>query len=622
MMEKINIENNIQNNQQTFKQKTKSSIQVKITLLFVLSLVISLSLLATISYVSFHSKLQQYTERNLSAMVKNVESEISTWILEREVRVQTIAQVDFLKEASREKNIDFLGQMAIANKDIFNKLFWTEPDGYTERTTGTEIFYDDVKDRLYYQEPMKTGKMAKEIIVSRADGKRSLCITVPVKRNGNIVGLVGGTIDLMTLIEKIQEFKIGTSGYYYILDEEGILVSHPETERVLKKENLLKDKKYNESFKVFVRKMVQGESGVGKYLDSKGTPKFLAYMPVKDTSWSLAAVINVNEINADLIVWRNIFIAFTVVTLLISLFISVFYARRLVRPIIHLKEWANYIAQGELSQKINEKFLLLKDELGSLSRAMKNMREHLIRIIFSTRETSDKVDVIGKHISDVATDVSGGASEQAATVEEIGASVMEMLSTISLNAENAKKTEQVAASSSQMASDSQEAVTDTVHLMKQVAEKISVIQEIAAQTRLLSLNASIEAARAGESGKGFSVVASEVSKLAELSAQAAVEIDTLAKESVSVADNAGVKLNLLTPEIEKTAAWVREISRHSQEQKISIEQINSSIQQVNQIVQKNAARAEELASIAKDSVHNSQALHEIVSFFKLDGDSC
>jgi methyl-accepting chemotaxis protein len=192
----------------------------------------------------------------------------------------------------------------------------------------------------------------------------------------------------------------------------------------------------------------------------------------------------------------------------------------------------------------------------------------------------------------------------------------EMTSNIKQNAENALQTEKIALQSAENAKVGGKAVAETVSAMKEIAGKISIIEEIARQTNLLALNAAIEAARAGEHGKGFAVVASEVRKLAERSQTAAAEINRLSATSVEVAENAGDMLAKLVPDISKTAELVQEITAASNEQNSGAEQINKAIQQLDQVIQQNASASEELSSTASNLTGQAEQLMNVMSFFK------
>jgi methyl-accepting chemotaxis protein len=177
----------------------------------------------------------------------------------------------------------------------------------------------------------------------------------------------------------------------------------------------------------------------------------------------------------------------------------------------------------------------------------------------------------------------------------------------------------MAAKASTEASEGGEAVKATVLAMKQIAQKIGIIDDIAYQTNLLALNAAIEAARAGEHGKGFAVVAAEVRKLAERSQVAAQEISTVATGSVELAEKAGELLDEIVPSIKKTSDLVQEISAASQEQSSGVGQINSAVTQLSQTTQQNAASSEELAATAEEMSGQAEQLQQTMSFFKTAG---
>jgi methyl-accepting chemotaxis protein len=193
-----------------------------------------------------------------------------------------------------------------------------------------------------------------------------------------------------------------------------------------------------------------------------------------------------------------------------------------------------------------------------------------------------------------------------------------MCSNIRHNSENAQQTEKIAIKAEDDAMEGGKAVYETVVAMKEIAEKINIIEEIARQTNMLALNAAIEAARAGEHGKGFAVVAAEVRKLAERSQAAAAEISDLSTSSVGVAEKAGKMLDQMVPDIQKTAELVQEISAASGEQNSGAEQINSAIQQLDRVTQQNAAGAEELSSTSEELASQAEQLLGSVGFFKIN----
>ncbi len=261
--------------------------------------------------------------------------------------------------------------------------------------------------------------------------------------------------------------------------------------------------------------------------------------------------------------------------------------------------------QSEENQRLASEITVLTlaiDLLGMLVAIVTGLflTRSILRILARIEESTGNVTVGVEQISTSSQTIAQGANEQASSLEEVSASVEELSATIRQNADNASQTEKIATKSAMDAREGGTAVKQTAEAMKNIFEKVFIIQDIARQTNLLSLNAAIEAARAGEHGRGFAVVANEVQKLAERSQSAAREIEELSKESVGVAEQAGQMLDRLVPDIQKTSDLVTEIHAASTEQSSGVQQINSAIQQLNSVVQQNASNSEEMASTAEE----------------------
>ncbi len=281
-------------------------------------------------------------------------------------------------------------------------------------------------------------------------------------------------------------------------------------------------------------------------------------------------------------------------------------------PITMIALSLRQIAQGnippELTEAYSGDFKAIQDDL--------NVMIHTLRT-FSTeiRTTADQVASGSRDLSASADQMSQGASRQAASAEEVSATMEQIAANIRQNAVNAGQTEQIAVHFAEDARKTGETVVQTVNAMKNIAEKIQVIEEIASQTHMLSLNATIEAAKAEEHGKGFAVVASEVRSLAERSRIAAEDINKLANASVTVAETAGAMLTQLVTNIERTATLVQEISAACHEQKVGADQINLAMQQLDQVIQQNAAVAEETALTAEELFQQAEHLQKTAAFF-------
>jgi len=272
---------------------------------------------------------------------------------------------------------------------------------------------------------------------------------------------------------------------------------------------------------------------------------------------------------------------------------------------------AEEIAQGNLTVTIRE-----RSAQDKLMQALSSMVGGLTRTVTDIRSIAGEVASASQAISTASVQVSNGASAQAASAEEASSSMEEMSSNIKQNADNAQQTDKIATKSAKDAQESGKCVLEAVAAMKEIANKISIIEEIARQTNLLALNAAIEAARAGEHGKGFAVVAAEVRKLAERSQKAAGEINQLSGTTVKVSEKAGEMLAKLVPDIQKTAELVQEITGASKEQDAGAEQINKALQQLEKVIQQNATAAEEMASTTEELTGQSDQLVSAIGFFR------
>ncbi|MBF0285599.1 MAG: methyl-accepting chemotaxis protein, partial [Magnetococcales bacterium] len=290
-------------------------------------------------------------------------------------------------------------------------------------------------------------------------------------------------------------------------------------------------------------------------------------------------------------------------------------ARSIARPMVQLRDFAHRFGEGDLTARST---IATRDEIGVVATTLNDAVVRLHQTISEVKEAAAMVSMGSNSLSETTQNLSQGAVEQAASIEETSSAMEEMTSNIQQNTDNAQTTEKIAMAASRDAQEGGQTVIQAVHAMKEIAGKITIIEEIARQTNLLALNAAIEAARAGEHGKGFAVVAAEVRKLAERSQTAAGEIGHLSSSSVQVAERTGQIILKLAPDIQRTAELVQEIAAGSREQNQGAAQINGAIQTLDQVIQQNAGAAEEMAATAEELASQASSLENAVAFFKVE----
>jgi methyl-accepting chemotaxis protein len=472
-----------------------------------------------------------------------------------------------------------------------------------------------IADRDYFKAAMAGKATISDVIQNKVTGEATVAFGAPIPgAGGAIAGACVLFMKTSTITDEMAKFSLGKTGYFGVFDKNGLFVLHPSKDVAFKVN--IKDLA---GLETFARRALAGEEGLQGYM-YKGAPKYSAFARVPSTGWTVSPTMSESEIFASAAEIQRVTILVALAATAVAFLLLFLLARSISVPINAAVEYAKGMQAGDLSKEVPPQFLARGDEIGDLAQAFKDMVESLVRVVGGVQSAATQVSQGSEEIATTAQSMSRGATEQAASTEEISSSVEQMSSTITQNADNALATEGIATKTSSDAEKGKKAVDESVAAMAQIAQKVSIIEEIARQTNLLALNAAIEAARAGEYGKGFAVVAAEVRKLAERSQAASAEITELAKDTVERSSRAGGIIDSIVPDIRKTADLVQEIACASREQGSGVEQIGAAMTQLDSVIQQNASASEEMAAMAEEMAGQSQQLAAAVGFFKLPGE--
>lgn len=564
-----------------------------------------------------------------------------------------------------------------------NQYAW-KSYGITGRD-GINIFETttDISQRDYFKEALNGTTSISDPVYSKTTNELVIVMATPLWKDGvqnsQVIGVVYVSVDASDLSDIATSIKVSKNGTAYILNKEGTAIAHQNMDFVENEKNNIKESSSDSSLNSvakFEKQMIQGGKGFGRYT-YEGTRWIIGYAPVGINGWSLAVAAPLTDFLGSTILG----IVITIIALVIALFVAIRVANRTGEEIGGAvkvcSDRLKLLAEGDLDTPVttlntnNETKLLeqstieivnslhtiigdikhilsemasgnfeVHSEIGSdkyigayseIHLAMRDLRNTLSNTLEAIVEASEQVDAGASQLATGATELAEGATEQAAAIEEMSATVTDVTQQVEKTAkatdeahDNAKIVGKEAAASKDKMNELTEAMKKIEETSNAIKDIIAKIEDIASQTNLLSLNAAIEAARAGEAGRGFAVVADQIRRLAEQSAQSAVDTRNMIESSIDEVTNGSritneteEALDKVLAEIDAIVLSVANVRVASDKQSAAMEQIEKAVDQISGVVQANSASAQQSSATSEELSAQAQTLKDLIGQFTI-----
>lgn len=637
------------------------SIRLKLVALTSLTTLILGICVAGLLFYQMNSDIAPMVQDMTGQIVGATGDNVGQWLQGKVDEIAVLSKSPELADGNPQTSKAYVDSLGKQLNGTFDFVWYGDLQGNFYTSTGAT---GNVKDRYDFQAVTAQGKESfiSNPIIAKATGKPVIVVIHAIKnQSGQLTGVFAGTIGMDTLQKIIGKVQIAGNGQGWLVDGTGLVIAHPDKKISLNLNVLQSSKAGYQGLEAIGQKMTQGKSGRGNITSPNGEQDQFLYVPIPNSpNWSLAATVPTSVLLQRVNSMLTTLILSIIVLAIILFIISFFWAGTLSKPILLVADYIDHFAKGHFEEVISQKLAKRRDELGRLAKSLVIMQESVQKMIQKVHGSANAVNEQSILLESTANEAKLGTEQIAATVEEMSGGAQEQAGTankIALAVENLNRLLQDANQNANGLQESSDIVLETVkqgslqmeasvqqmqiidELVQKSVEKmqglddkaqeisklIQVINAIADQTNLLSLNAAIEAARAGEVGRGFAVVAEEVRKLAEQVSHSVTEITGivtgLQHESKSVTEALHDGFNKVregTNQIRVTGTSLQGINGEISQMVNGILLVHSALQNIAQNSSEIETAVEQVAAVAEES---SAAMEETAASVQMQNDS-
>lgn len=624
-------------------------IKAKMTINMGILIIIMLSGLALISYIDASKTLVSSVQGNLAKISEEGAKVVGSHITGNLNALQTLANGTDISDINNptDKKLSILGNEV--KRLGYEKMGIGDLNGdvkYTDGKTG------NVSGRDYYISALSGKAAVSNPLISKIDGKYVYVYATPIKVADKVVGVLLGTADGTKLSEMTNEINIGKTGKSFMIKKDGIIIAHSDLSKVIKMDNVLEESKKDTKLKGLAdieKRMVSGENSYGDYTYA-GVHKYIGFCTVPGTTWSIGTSVDSGEALSGLDSLRNSTITYSLILLILSMVIVFFLAGSITKALKLVINHLQRMSVGDLSEEVDSRFIRLDNEIGDMAKALNIMQSSLKAMITKIKNNSININSQSKNLASVSDEMSSATENVASAIQEVARAtggqaedlvgITQVINNFGIEIENIvkaiKEVEIKSMGINSLANDSNSSmeslmasVTKVGSSFKEFASKITALGEnvnkingitnlinsIADQTNLLALNAAIEAARAGEAGRGFSVVADEIRKLAEQSKESSENISKLISGISSdtnvivgstdmMSNELGTQVTVINDAIES----FKRITSAVDEVIPKIEAVNNSIVSIEEEKDKILVKVEDASAVAEEVSASSEEI--------------